>query len=129
MESGDAGNSRLLDKIMGENNALLKNAPPVYQDAVARRVRAVRSSLTCFGVSLFGLVPICGIPFSIAALILARKVESRHAGDWNPAEHYLRRARKLAGVSFLTTAAFVFLLVMAGPPIWQDVTSCGSGSS
>ena len=57
------------------------NAPSI-------KIRMIKSSLECFVFGLLGLLPIIGISFAIAALVISAKVHAGQKRFWNPARPY-----------------------------------------
>lgn len=73
------------------------------------RIRIIQKSTNAFICGLFGLLPVLGLPFGIAALVQFVQVR-RQTTDWNPAERYLDWGAILALIGFLLT---LFALVIA----------------
>jgi hypothetical protein len=90
------------------------------------RIAAVKSSLRCFVYSLIGLVPLIGIPFSIAAIVRGRQVPGADGGGWNPGDRYLKAARRLGPFGFLSTAIFLVVVCVGLPALLGG--GCGGGS-
>ena len=107
----------------------MKAAPANSDSPLGHRIAAVRSSLRCFVYSLVGLVPLIGIPFAVAAIVKSRQVREASIFDWNPADRYLRAARRLGPLGFLTTAIFLFLVSFVLPALWRDLGACSFGST
>lgn len=101
--------------------------PPKPSSPVAARIAGIRASIRCFVFSLVGLIPLVGIPFSVAAIVQTRRVAKRATGGWNPADRYLGAARRIGPLGFLSTTVFLVLACMVVPALWRDVTSCGGG--
>jgi hypothetical protein len=82
----------------------MNNKPPL------NRIELINSSLRCFTLGVFSLLPIIGLP--IAAMVLARiwSIRRRSKGIWNPAERYLHWSGIFAswGAGFSSLAAVVF---------------------
>ena len=53
------------------------------------RIEVIRKSLAAYVYGLFGLLPIFGLPFGLAAIVLFVLVRKQKRPDWNPAERYL----------------------------------------
>jgi uncharacterized protein YybS (DUF2232 family) len=53
------------------------------------QIEIITTSFRCFHLSLAGLVPLIGLPFSILAIFVGARLRSRLAKQWNPAKHYL----------------------------------------
>ena len=107
----------------------MSTTPPNSNSRLGQRIAAVTSSLRCFVYSLVGLVPLVGIPFAVAAIVRSRQVQKASRADWNPADHYLSASRRLAPVSFLTSAIFLVLVVFVLPALWQDLGACSARST
>lgn len=101
---------------------------PIQNLALKKRIEITRASLCCFGYSLIGLVPLIGIPFSLAALAQIPKARKAAGSDWNPADRYLAAARRIAPLGFLTSIAFLVIIGLVIPALWRDAT-CSSGST
>jgi hypothetical protein len=52
------------------------------------KIRMIKASLRCFVFGLLALLPVIGIPFGIAALILTGRVRAGQKRFWNPARPY-----------------------------------------
>jgi hypothetical protein len=107
----------------------MKAAPSNSDSPLGQRIAAVKSSLRCFVYSLIGLVPLIGIPFAVTAIVRSRQVQKAGSLDWNPADRYLRAARRIGPLGFLTSAIFLFLVGFVLPALWRDLGACSSGSS
>ncbi|HXC98781.1 MAG TPA: hypothetical protein VN048_05525 [Verrucomicrobiae bacterium] len=53
------------------------------------KVQTIEGSLRCFWRSLFGLIPVLGLPFAIHSVFVARRLRRDGHGHWNPAGRYL----------------------------------------
>ncbi len=95
--------------------------------APEQKIQATRTSLRCFVYSLLGLVPILGIPYSLAALVQSRKARKVAGNAWNPATGYLKAAGRIAPLGFLISAGFVVLVFVILPALVQDLGGCRSG--
>lgn len=67
------------------------------------RIALIRRSLTAFVCGLVGLVPVLGMPFGAAAIVLFVTVRRSKGTEWNPAESYLDRAVVLALIGLILT--------------------------
>ncbi len=54
------------------------------------RIELIDCSLKYFAHGLIGLVPVLGLPSSIAAIIGFLRVRRRQGLEWNPAQRYLK---------------------------------------
>jgi len=61
--------------------------PAAPGDALAK-VAMLQNSLRCLIFGLLGLLPILGLPFAVASLVLAGKVRQAERHHWNPARAY-----------------------------------------
>ena len=104
----------------------MNGAPSNPDSPLGHRIAAVNSSLRCFVYSLLGLVPLIGIPFAVAATVRSRQVQEAVSLDWNPADRYLRAARQIGPLGFLTSAGFLVLVCFILPAMWREL---GVGSS
>jgi hypothetical protein len=107
----------------------MKTAPSNSDSPLGQRIAAVKSSLRCFVYSLIGLVPLIGIPFAVAAIVRSRQVQKAGSLDWNPADRYLRAARRIGPLGFLSSAIFLFLVGFVLPALWRDLGACSFGST
>ena len=107
----------------------MKAASSNSDSPLGHRIAAVKSSLRCFVYSLIGLVPLIGIPFAVAAIVRSRQVQKAVTLDWNPADRYLRAARRIGPLGFLTSAIFLFLVGFVLPALWRDLGACSFGST
>lgn len=71
------------------------------------RVAAIESSLRCFACGLLALVPLFGVPFAVASVILYTKSSTHSVGDWNPARRYA-----LFGLTFALVGTFVTITAL-----------------
>jgi hypothetical protein len=76
------------------------------------RITIINKSLTAFICGLFGLLPVIGIPFGLAAIVFFVRTRLRKSTEWNPAEHYLNWAARLALIGAVLTL-IVIALAMA----------------
>jgi hypothetical protein len=107
----------------------MKSAPSTSDPPSGSRIATIKSSLSCFVCSLIGLVPLVGIPFAVAAVVRGRQTPGADRLDWNPADRYLRAARWLGPLGFLTSATFIFLLCFVLPALWRDLGFCSVRST
>ena len=52
------------------------------------KIKMLNSSLQCFVCGMLGLLPVIGLPFAIAALVLSGKVRAQQRKNWNAAKSY-----------------------------------------
>jgi hypothetical protein len=107
----------------------MKAAPPVPDSPPGKRIEVFDASLRCFVYSLVGLLPLIGLPFSLAAMLQSQKTARAAGADWNPAQRYLRAARRVGPLGFLTSAGFLLVVGVVLPALWGELISCGRGST
>ena len=59
-------------------------------NAAETKIQLLKASLECFVFGLLGLLPLIGLPFAIAALVVSGKVRVRQRKIWNAARSYWR---------------------------------------
>jgi hypothetical protein len=96
---------------------------PVRSQVVGQMDRAdlIRTSLRCFMMGLFGMLPVIGIPMAIMAMVDYCRAKSGRGIEWNPAQRYLSWGLALAVFSFLLwglLALVVINLIALGE--WQQ---------
>jgi len=57
-------------------------------DIPSAKIQMLKSSLRCFAYGLLGLLPIIGLPFAIAALVVSARVRTEQKKIWNAARPY-----------------------------------------
>jgi hypothetical protein len=93
------------------------------------KIGILNSSVRCFALSLAGLIPLLGLPFSVAALLQKRALATKATRAWNPAGRYVRAAGWLAPLGFLSSAGFVVALCVLSQASEAGFFGGGSGSS
>jgi hypothetical protein len=56
--------------------------------ATDAKIKMLENSLQCFVCGLLGLLPVIGLPFALAALVISGKVRVRQKKNWNAARPY-----------------------------------------
>jgi hypothetical protein len=56
--------------------------------AASAKIKVLENSLQCYVCGLLGLLPVIGLPFAVAALVLSAKVRARQKKNWNAARSY-----------------------------------------
>jgi membrane protease YdiL (CAAX protease family) len=56
--------------------------------AAEAKIQMLKASLECFVFGLLGLLPLIGLPFAVAALVVSGKVRVRQKNIWNAARSY-----------------------------------------
>jgi len=93
--------------------------PSPASSATMDKVLVIQRSLRCFTLGLFGVLPVLGLPFAIAALSSYFHVKRIVGTQWNPAQTYLTWgvATALCGLFLTVVIAGVF-----GSMIYLDLT-------
>ncbi len=55
---------------------------------IEAKIRMLKNSLRCFTCGLLGLLPVIGLPFAFAALVLSGQVRAGQKKHWNAARPY-----------------------------------------
>ena len=92
------------------------------------RIQIINASLRCFVYSLMGLVPLIGLPFSVAAIVQSQKVHKAADAGWNPAGRYLTAAHRIGPLGFLTSAGFLVVVCVILPALGSEMSGGSSGS-
>jgi hypothetical protein len=92
-------------------------------DIPSAKIRMLKGSLRCFVYGLLGLIPLWGLPFAIAALVISGKVRVQEKSFWNAARPY-----RIGGVvcAAAGTVFWGFILMLI---IYSAVISGGSGGT
>ncbi len=104
----------------------MENQTQHSHSTTSTTAEGIKASLKGFVYSLFGLIPVIGIPFSLAAIAQNFKAEKWMKKEWNPAVGYLRAARWLAPLGFLSTCSFLLLCIVI-PGVLHDMSYGSSG--
>lgn len=107
---------------MKESNSNTKRAVPVPPDA-GTKVRVLQHSRLSFVFSLFGLLPVIGLPFAIRALILERRARLNPDSWPNPARYHVKAARVISWLGLFISLISIFVL----PRIGSSLTGGGGG--
>jgi hypothetical protein len=57
-------------------------------NAAAEKIKMLKASLECFVCGLLSLLPVIGLPFGLAALVISGKVRVGQKKHWNVARSY-----------------------------------------
>ena len=76
------------------------------------KIALIQQSLGCFCQSLFGLLPIIGLPFAVAAIVRFVRVSWYRGAEWNPAERYLYWGLRCAILGLLLSLAAFTVIVL-----------------
>ena len=77
------------------------------------KARMLESSLRCFALGWFSLVPLLGLPAAIAALGISWRARASHKGLWNAAHRYLVAGHLMALVGLLVSTGVILLAIAA----------------
>ena len=80
-------------------------------NTATEKIKMITASLECFVCGLFGLLPIIGLPFSLAALVISGKVRAGQKKHWNVARPYWLCGLVCAAVGLLFWS-FILMLVI-----------------
>ena len=89
-------------------------------DIPEAKIRMLKSSLQCFICGLLGLLPVVGLPFAIAALVVSGKVRASERRFWNAAQPY-----RIWGVVIATAGTLFWFLILA-LIVYNSVSNGGS---
>ncbi len=78
---------------------------------IEAKIRMLQNSLRCFTCGLLGLLPVIGLPFAFAALVLSGQVRAGQKKHWNAARPYwiCGVVSAMAGIVFWS---FILILVV-----------------
>ena len=82
----------------------------------AAKIAMLKSSVRCFAFGLLGFLPFIGLPFAVAALLIAGQVRKREKRYWNAARPYRIWGQICVGI------AFVLWVVAAGLIVYHAAT-------
>jgi len=74
----------------------------------AAKIRMMKLSLRCLALGLFGLLPLVGVPFALAALWASFAARKHERDFWNPA-----RPQRIFGLICASLGLFVWSLADA----------------
>jgi len=76
------------------------------------KIRMLQNSLRCFTCGVLGLLPVIGLPFAVAALVLSGKIRADEKGFWNAGRPYQiwGVVFAISGTLFWCFIAFLVLL-------------------
>jgi hypothetical protein len=57
-------------------------------NAAVTKIKMLQNSLRCFEYGLIGLLPVIGLPFAAAALVISGRVRAKEKVFWNAARPY-----------------------------------------
>jgi len=89
------------------------NRPPPLPASPELLAELIEQSLRAFTLSLYGLIPLLGIPFAVLAVFKGWHARRLERDLWNPARGYRRTAVALGVFSALLGSTLHFVLVMA----------------
>ena len=73
------------------------------------KIKMLNSSLQCFVCGMLGLLPVIGLPFAVAALVISGKVRAGQKKYWNAARSYW-----ISGIAYAVagTVFWSFILIL-----------------
>jgi hypothetical protein len=77
-------------------------------DIPIAKIRMLKSSMRCFVCGLLGFLPVIGLPFATAALVISGKVRVQERQLWNAAKPY-----RIAGVVVATVGTLFWGFIVA----------------
>lgn len=107
---------------MKESDSNTKRAVPIPPDP-GTKVRVLQNSRLSFVLSLFGLLPVIGLPFAIRALILARRARVNPDSWPNPGRYHVKAAHVISWLGLFISLISIFVL----PGIGRSLTGGGGG--
>jgi uncharacterized membrane protein YvlD (DUF360 family) len=75
-------------------------------DLPAAKIRMMKDSIRCLVFGLFGLMPVIGLPFALAALWVSGRARAQEKHFWNPA-----RSCRIWGVVSAAIGAVIWSVV------------------
>ena len=91
-------------------------------NAAAAKISMLKNSVRCLVLGLLGLLPVIGLPFAIAALVISEKVRVQERQFWNAA-----RPCRIWGIIF--AAIGIITCFLAVTMIIYSVANPNSGGS
>jgi len=88
-------------------------------DIPSAKIRMLKSSLRCFVFGVLGLLPVIGLPFAIAALVVSARVRAGQRKFWNAARPYWIWGEACAAVG---TVFWSFILIVV---VYQVINNHG----
>jgi hypothetical protein len=79
-------------------------------DEASAKIRMIKSSLHCFTCGMLGLLPVIGLPFAVAALVISPKVRAGQQRFWNPARPYWMAGVVCAAIGIIFWVSLVGLI-------------------
>ena len=76
------------------------------------RILLIERSLRCFVFGLLSLVPLVGLGPAVLAIRMHFKTRAGNAGEWNPAQRYVRAGYGLAWLGTLLSLGIIALFVV-----------------
>ncbi len=67
------------------------------------KVQTIERSLRCFWFSVFGLIPVFGLPLAVHSFFSSQKLRRETRAQWNPARPYLNWSTALGCLGILLT--------------------------
>ena len=80
-------------------------------DLATAKLNMLQNSFLCLWFGLLGLVPFIGLPFGVAALLLAGRIRRQEKLFWNAAKPYRICGAACAGVGIAFWGGALFFLL------------------
>ena len=80
-------------------------------NAATEKIKMIKASLQCFVFGLLGLLPVIGLPFGLAALIVSGKVRAGQKKHWNVARPYWICGLVCAAVGMVFWSFILMLII------------------
>ena len=80
-------------------------------DLATAKLNMLQNSFLCLWFGLLGLVPFIGLPFGVAALLLAGRIRRQEKRFWNAAKPYRICGAACAGVGTVFWGGVLLFLV------------------
>jgi hypothetical protein len=77
-------------------------------DAPADKIRMLKASMRCLGFGLAALLPVVGLPFTLAAISSSYSARRLEKQFWNPAKPY-----RILGLICGILGALIWIMVVA----------------
>jgi hypothetical protein len=75
------------------------------------KIKMLKGSMRCFAFGLFGLLPVIGLPFALAALWISGRIRAQEKQFWNAAKPYRVIGAVSAGVGTIVWVGILIFVV------------------
>lgn len=76
------------------------------------KVLALRAASRCLTCGLLALIPLLGVPFTIAAMVFHIKASGHAPDHWPVARRYAKLGMTLAGIGLTLNVSAIVILVL-----------------